>query len=240
MVANFCFFGLDILFPFSVAFAMYHLKAGYSLSATRFIFADDIIEGDAEDPGQQIDAIDLGLEIGEEMALDDSLDASLLNGNYDDALSEDVLLDLEVLRKVLAPLITEVGPQPESGLLEPSVEFPEGPKTSTPRASPSLIELVVANSPKNVPLDPADIPGPSCRAGGSSSWADTMEVEFQSDVAHGVSAGGLELPPVLQVVEERISSGVSGEVVSGEQEVCPHLSITFSILFGGWLPAIAL
>jgi hypothetical protein len=101
------------------------------------------------------------------------------------------------------------------------------PKTSTPRASPSLIELVVANSPKNVPLDPADIPGPSGRAGGSSSWVDTMEVEFQSDVSHGVSAGGLELPPVLQVVEERISSGVSGEVVSGEQEVCPHLSITF-------------
>jgi hypothetical protein len=200
---------------------MDHSKPSYSLSATRFIFAEDIVEEDTEDLGQQIDAINLDLEIGEEIALEDSLDASLLNGNYDDALSEDVFVDLEELRWVLAPLITEAGPQQESGLLEPAVEFPEGPKTSTPRASPSLIELVVANSPKNVPLDLVDIPGPSGRAGGSSSWANTMKVEFQSDVARDVGAGVSELPPVLQVVEEKIPSGVSGEEVSGEQEVHP-------------------
>jgi hypothetical protein len=106
---------------------MEHPETSYSLSATRFIFVEDVLEGDAEDLGLQIDAIDLGLARGEEMALEDSLDASLLDSNYDDALSEDVLLDLEELRRVLAPLIAEAGPQQDSGFSGPAVGFPEGP-----------------------------------------------------------------------------------------------------------------
>jgi hypothetical protein len=124
---------LIFLFALSAVFAMEHPKA----VANEFIYVEDILEEDAEDLGLQvdaIDAIDLGLARGEEMALEDSLDESLLNGNYDDALSEDVLLDLEELRQVLAPLIAEFGPQQESDFSGPAGGSPESPKTSTPRA----------------------------------------------------------------------------------------------------------
>jgi hypothetical protein len=103
-------------------------------------------------------------------------------------------------------LIAEAGPQQESGFSEPAVEFPEGPKTSTPWASPSLTELAVADSGKNIPLDLTDILDPFGRAGRSSSWADAMEVDRQRDVAHEKEAGVQDLSPVE---------------VSGEQEVLP-------------------
>jgi hypothetical protein len=69
-----------------------------------------------------------------------------------------------------------------------------------------LTELAVADSGKNIPLDPTDIPDPFGRAGESSSWADAMEVDRQHDVAHDKEAGVQDLPPVE---------------VSGEQEVLP-------------------
>jgi hypothetical protein len=110
-------------------------------------------------------------------------------------------------------LIAEAGPQQESGLSEPAVGFPEGPKTSTPRASPSLTGLAVADSGKNIPLDHTDILGLFGRAGGSSSWADAMEVDHQRDVAHAKEAGVQDLSPVPQEM--------MNVEVSGEQEVLP-------------------
>ena len=154
------------LFALSKVFVMDNPKS----MANDFIYVEDILDEDAGELGLQldaIDAVDLGLAKGEEKALEDSLDESLLQGNYDDALSEDVLLDLEELRRVLAPLMAEFGPQQESDLPGSAGGFPEIQKTSTPKASPSLSELVVADSGKNIPIDPT-----------FSSWADTMEAEL--------------------------------------------------------------
>jgi hypothetical protein len=129
-----------------------------------FIYVEDIMDLQLD----AIDAVDLGLAQGEEQALEDSLDESLLRGNYDDALSEDVLLDLEELRRVLAPLIEEFGPQQESNLPGSAGGSPVVQKTSTPKASPSLSELVVTGSERNIPIDPT-----------FASWADEMEANHQ-------------------------------------------------------------
>jgi hypothetical protein len=74
------------MFPFALSkvFAM----ADPNSTTNDFIYVEDILDEDARELGLQldaIDAVDLGLAQGEEKALEDSLDESLLQGNYDDA-----------------------------------------------------------------------------------------------------------------------------------------------------------